>query len=375
MADLHFLCPTCRQSLIVDEAGAGLATACGHCSTSLVIPNPSPHSVEYEERVLCADLKLEEERLQIEVANAQERIAELERLSAREAERMHAELAKLERKLTEECKRAADLNKKLEEEHGETGKQAASEDLQREIASLKAVIEPAREEAAEAQARVGELEYEREKRDSELAGARNRLASVEGEAQDLRRRIRADESALTAANEKLRGAADAKEKDEAELAELRKKLAQLRKDLAEATHALEAERAKTRSLAESLEVAQHEASRNADSQEGGEFSEETFQRMKVDLDEARTELDSSREAIRKFDRSLYAITTERDCFETMLNGLKANFAQVSERLAVFEAWAEANGFLEEVSNVMTPCVHAGEEEREDQGAPRSSHGS
>jgi hypothetical protein len=38
--DIHFACSTCGQSIVIDEAGAGMAVQCPGCQTPLVVPQP-----------------------------------------------------------------------------------------------------------------------------------------------------------------------------------------------------------------------------------------------------------------------------------------------------------------------------------------------
>jgi phage FluMu protein Com len=40
MADIHFFCPHCEKSLVVEEEGAGLEVPCPHCGELLTIPGP-----------------------------------------------------------------------------------------------------------------------------------------------------------------------------------------------------------------------------------------------------------------------------------------------------------------------------------------------
>jgi hypothetical protein len=39
---IHFQCPHCDKSLVVEAAGAGLTVACPDCSNNIVVPAPAP---------------------------------------------------------------------------------------------------------------------------------------------------------------------------------------------------------------------------------------------------------------------------------------------------------------------------------------------
>jgi predicted Zn finger-like uncharacterized protein len=43
--DIHFSCPNCGQSIVVDEAGAGMEVPCPNCQQTLVVPAPEPEPV------------------------------------------------------------------------------------------------------------------------------------------------------------------------------------------------------------------------------------------------------------------------------------------------------------------------------------------
>jgi len=175
MADVHFKCPACEQSLVAEDTAAGLMINCPHCSKPLQIPFPTQDLSDARAQKSLSKWINRATILEGELRAAQQRLAETE---SQYAESQVA-LAELEQRLHAtaaegSCVQAEANTEKYRRESLETALQVA-----------RAESATAMQEIDELQTARGMLELQKEQAERELAHLRKLLEACNGERNEL----------------------------------------------------------------------------------------------------------------------------------------------------------------------------------------------
>lgn len=352
MADILFLCPACRQDLVVDQTGAGLTIQCPQCAQGVKVPDKGSTGLirvpelealrtragdlqtvirraETEREQLRHALETQTTALREEAARERARAEEALRDRATLGERLaqfegpnpphRAEIRRLAQELVKSQQALRDRKRESESAQGEQQKQrdalrqmlSESHEQARQLGIARGRIETLENElresqrqraaAAEAMAAHTVSQDSANRRIAELEAVSGRLDSLERERTDLLGRLESSESAFREVGGKL-----------------------------------EAERVRAEALAKELEAAQAE--------EGGLRG--AFEAEKVCRNNAEERLQSvEREFVALREKSL-GLTRELHETRQRVEPLSTELARVQKTLEASESrYAEARAAL------------------------------
>lgn len=298
MSDLHFLCPACRHSLLVDARGMGHTSTCAHCSEPFAVPVLASDSVEFEERSYFAGLRGEEEKVRADLEALQKSIAPGE-LTARERLRTTGD------ELTQAYRQLADVREQLtaasqhEEEaerlrHETAGQTSRLEELQKRLTTAERDTLAARDSGPK------------------LAHAEEELAMAGARQIDLEKQLREANQSLDGLSRKLRTARTAEEELRARAADHEAALALLTGEARSASTERDELRTRSKELADRLAAVT--------------ASDAT----------ARAESAKARESMVTLNQNVHALTNERDALESALKDLRTRHSGLSDYVATLE---------------------------------------
>lgn len=359
MADVHFTCPACEQSLVADAKGAGLTIDCPHCTGSLQIPAESTVSSEARARKSLSKW--------INRATALEGELSAARRKFEETEREYSEQRVLFAETAQRLRAAAAENECLQSQVAE--ERARCEAMEEDWHAAQAA-------AAAMQQMLSESENERQQLDlgiqqarMELDHARKHLALVSAERNDLLVDAEQTKSALVETLAELDSARrEAQEtgailrRAQTELARAREQLETLERDYEKASSQHKTSAAELKRSQRTLATVTKERDRlRSDLGQNSELT--NFLAVKSERDRLEKEVRDMQSAAADAREKMDALETERNTLRSESRELKLQLAALRD--------SHSDGQLAQDNEVLRRLVERLNEELKERGpAPR-----